>query len=98
MPSTTTEPLLQQIRAYLLEGFSQVTIAPEAEAKMGSALIHILSGRTRFAVEVTDTFLDADANRPSPLVSLRKWDLIGTLKGAEGGSIVRVTSAGLRFV
>jgi len=96
MPSTLST--LEQIRAYLLEEFSSVTIAPEAEAKTGAALINVLRGRTRWAVEITDTFLDANAELPDPLVSVRKWDLIGTLKKAESGSIVRVTTAGLRLV
>jgi hypothetical protein len=89
---------LEQIRAYLLEAFPQVTIANEADAKLGSRLINILDGRKRAAVEITDTFLDADADRPAPVDSLRKWDLIGKVKSAESGSIVRVTTAGLRFV
>ena len=50
------------------------------------------------AVEISDSFLDADASRPAPVDAVRRWDLIGTLKGAESGSIVRVTTAGLRFV
>jgi hypothetical protein len=89
---------LEQIRAYLLEGFPQVTIAHGADAKMGSRLIHVLDGRKRAAVEITDTFLDADSNLPAPVDALRKWDLIGKVKSAESGSIVRVTTTGLRFV
>ena len=98
MPRTAPQLILEEIRAYLLEGFPQVTIAPEADAKTGSALINVLSGRTRWAVEITDTFLDANSKLPDPVVALRQWDLIGTLKKAESGSIVRVTTAGLRFV
>jgi hypothetical protein len=90
--------VLDQIRSYLLEGFSSVTIAPHADAKTGSALIHVHQGRARWAVEITDTFLDADANLPEPLIALRRWDLIGTLKKAEPGSILRVTTTGLRLV
>src|SRR5258705_7179212 len=89
---------LEQIRAYLLEEFSSVTIAPLADAKTGSALIHILQGRTRWAVEITHSFLDADKNRPEPLAAVRKWNLIGELKKAESGSIIRVTTTGLRLV
>jgi len=92
------EPILERIRAYLLEPFPSVTIAPHADAKTGSALIHILQGRTRWAVEITHTFLDADVDRPEPLAALRKWDLIGVLKRTESGSIVRVTTTGLRVV
>ena len=98
MPETDSRHLLEQVRAYLLEGFSNVTIAPEADAKTGSALVHVLSGRRRFAVEITDTFLDTGLDRPHPLDAVRKWDLIGALKSAESGSIIRVTRAGLRFV
>ena len=90
--------LLEQIRAYLLEGFASVTIAPHNDAKTGSALVHVNQGRARWAVEITDTFLDADTDLPEPLVALRRWDLIGTLKKAEPGSIVRVTTTGLRLV
>ena len=89
---------LEQIRAYLLEEFSSVTIAPLADAKTGSALIHILQGRTRWAVEVTHSFLDADKNRPEPLAAVKKWNLIAELKRAESGSIIRITSTGLRLV
>jgi hypothetical protein len=89
---------LEQIRAYLLEAFPSVTVAPHADAKTGSALMHILQGRRRWAVEITHTFLDADASRPEPLAAVRKWDLIGTLKKAESGSIIRVTTTGLREV
>jgi len=98
MGSTNPHTLLEQIRAYLLEGFSSVTIAPHADAKTGSALIHVNQGRARWAVEITDTFLDANVDLPEPLVVLRRWDLIGTLKNAEPRSIVRVTTAGLRLV
>jgi hypothetical protein len=98
MASFDPHSLLEQIRAYLLEGFSSVTIGPHADAKTGSALIHVNQGRARWAVEITDTFLDADADLPEPLVALRRWDLIGTLKKAEPGSILRVTTTGLRFV
>jgi hypothetical protein len=99
MPTRTAPQLvLEEIRAYLLEGFPRVTIAPEAEAKTGSALIHVHTGRATRAVEISDSFLDPDASRPAPVDAVRRWDLIGTLKGAESGSIVRVTTAGLRFV
>jgi len=98
MGSTNPHTLLEQIRAYLLEGFSSVTIAPHADAKTGSALIHVNQGRARWAVEITDTFLDADVDLPEPLVALRRWDLIGTLKNTEPRSIVRVTTTGLRLV
>jgi hypothetical protein len=98
MPQATVALVLEQVRAYLQEAFPKVTIAPEADAKTGSALIKVLSGRTSWAVEITDTFLDANASLPDPIVALRGWDLIGTLKRAESGSIVRVTTAGLRFV
>ncbi len=98
MPTSDPSQTLQDIRTYLLEGFSQVTIAPIADAKTGSSLINILQARRRWAVEVTDTFLDADANRPNPLDAVRKWDLIGMLRSAESGSIVRVTTSGLRFI
>jgi hypothetical protein len=90
--------LLGQIRAYLLEGFPSVTIAHEADARTGSALIHVLKGRTRWSVEITDTFLDADADRPEPMAALRQWDLIGKLLSSESGSIIRVTTSGLRYV
>jgi len=98
--TTRTAPqlVLEEIRVYLLEGFQKVTIAPEADAKTGSALMHVTTGRTHRAVEISESFLDADASRPDPVVAVRGWDLIGTLKGAESGSIVRVTTAGLRFV
>ena len=98
--TTRTAPqlVLEGIRAYLLEGFPTVTLAPEADAKTGSALFSVRTGRSTRAVEISDSFLDADATRPDPIVALRKWDLIGTLKSAESGSIVRVTTAGLRFV
>jgi hypothetical protein len=89
---------LEQIRAYLLEEFSSVTIAPLADAKTGAALIHILQGRTRWAVEITHSFLDADKNRPEPLAAVKKWNLIGELKKAESGSIIRITTTGLRLV
>src|SRR4051794_9419288 len=92
------QPILEQIRAYLLEAFPSVTIAPHADAKTGSALIHILQGRTRWAVEITHTFLDADVKRLEPVAALRKWDLVGMLKKTESGSIVRVTTTGLREV
>ena len=98
MPPTGPHTRLEQIRAYLLEGFASVTIAPQADAKTGSALIHVNQGRARWAVEITDTFLDADADLPEPVVALRQWDLIGALKKVESGSIVRVTTAGLRLV
>jgi hypothetical protein len=98
MPTSDPLQTLQDIRTYLLEGFSQVTIAPAAAAKTGSSLINILQARRRWAVEVTDTFLDADSNRPHPLDAVRKWDLIGMLRSAESGSIVRVTTSGLRFI
>jgi hypothetical protein len=48
--------------------------------------------------EITDKFLDADADLPEPLIALRRCDLIGTLKNAEPRSIVRVTTTGLRIV
>ena len=98
MSSAEPADALQQIRAYLMEEFSSVTIAPLADAKTGSALIHVLQGRTRWAVEITHSFLDADKNRPEPLDAVRKWNLIGTLKKAESGSIIRITSTGLRLV
>jgi hypothetical protein len=98
MPPPALELTLEEIRAYLLEAFPKVTIAPAAVAKTGSALINVLSGRTRWAVEITDTFLDANTTFPDPVVALRGWDLIGTLKKAESGSIIRVTTSGLRFV
>ena len=96
----TSDPvqILQDIRTYLLEGFSQVTIAPLADAKTGSALINILQARRRWAVEISDTFLDANSSLPHPLDAIRKWDLIGMLRSAESGSIVRVTTTGLRFI
>jgi hypothetical protein len=98
--TTRTAPqlILEEIRAYLLEGFPKVTIAKEADAKIGSALIQVQSGRTTRQVEISDTFLDPDASRPAPVDAVRRWDLIGTLKSAESGSIVRVTTTGLRFV
>jgi hypothetical protein len=98
MPTSDPLQTLQDIRTYLLEGFSQVTIAPLADAKTGSSLINILQARRRWAVEITDTFLDADSNLPHPLDAVRKWDLIGMLRSAESGSIVRVTTSGLRFI
>ena len=98
MPSADPARLLDQIRAYLLEGFPTVTIAHQAEAKAGSRLLHVLKGRKRAAVEITETFLDADADRLSPVDALRKWNLIGTLNDAESGSIVRVTTSGVRLV
>ncbi|PYR68088.1 MAG: hypothetical protein DMF88_10585 [Acidobacteria bacterium] len=98
MKPVDPEPILERIRAYLLEAFPSVTIAPDADAKTGLALIHILQGRTRWAVEITHTFLDADGDRPEPVAALRKWDLIGVLKRTESGSIVRVTTTGLRVV
>ena len=98
MPTSDPVQTLQDIRTYLLEGFSQVTIAPLADAKTGSSLINILQARRRWAVEVTDTFLDANSNLPHPLDAVRKWDLIGMLRSAESGSIVRVTTSGLRFI
>jgi len=98
MSSGDPDGLLEQIRAYLLEGFPTVTIAHHAEAKAGSRLIHVLKGRKRAAIEITDTFLDADADRLGPLDALRKWNLIGTLNDAESGSIIRVTTSGLRLV
>jgi hypothetical protein len=98
MASIDPHTLLEQIRAYLMEGFSSATIAPHADAKTGSALIHVKQGRARWAVEITHTFLDADTDLPEPLVALRRWDLIGTLKKEEPGSILRVTTTGLRLV
>ena len=98
MPTSDPVQILQDIRTYLLEGFSQVTIASPADAKTGSALINILQAKRRWAVEVTDTFLDANVNLPHPLDAVRKWDLIGMLRNAESGSIVRVTTSGLRFI
>jgi hypothetical protein len=98
MPTSDPGQILQDIRTYLLEGFSQVTIAPLADAKTGSALINILQARRRWAVEITDTFLDANSSQPHPLDAIRKWDLIGMLRSAESGSIVRVTTTGLRFI
>jgi hypothetical protein len=98
MAPTDPHTVLEEIRVYLLEGFSSVTIAPQADAKTGAALIHVNQGRARWAVEITDTFLDANINLPEPLVALRRWDLIGTLKKAEPGSILRVTTTGVRLV
>ena len=98
MSSAEPADALEQIRAYLMQEFSSVTIAPLADAKTGSALINVLQGRTRWAVEITHSFLDADKNRPEPLAAVRKWDLIAALKKAESGSIIRVTSTGLRLV
>jgi hypothetical protein len=89
--------ILDQIRVYLLEGFPQVTVV-QSDGLTGSALIHVVAGRARRVVEITDTFLDADANFPNPVDAVRRWDLIKTLKEAESGSIVRVTTSGLRFV
>jgi hypothetical protein len=98
--STTASPeqILHQIRAYLLEGFSTVTIPHAAEAKMGTALIRVTQGRVDRVVEISETFLDASTDFPEPVEALRKWDLIGKLKSVEGGSIVRVTTSGLRMV
>ena len=98
MPTSDPVQILEDIRSYLLEGFAQVTIAPLADAKTGSALINILQARRRWAVEVTDTFLDVNSSLPHPLDAIRKWDLIGMLRSAESGSIVRVTTTGLRFI
>jgi hypothetical protein len=89
--------ILDQIRAYLLEGFPQVTIV-QADSLTGSAQIQVRDGRSTRVVEITETFLDANAEFPDPVVAVRKWDLIAKLKGAESGSIVRVTTSGLRFV
>ena len=97
MPGTNPAMILDQIRVYLLEGFPQVTIV-QADAKTGTALIHVINGRATRMVEVTDTFLDANAAFPDPVDAVRRWDLIKTLKEAESGSIVRVTTSGLRFV
>ena len=36
----------------------------QADAKTGTALIHVIDGRARRMVEVTDTFLDANAAFP----------------------------------
>ena len=47
MPTSDPVQILQDIRTYLLEGFSQVTIAPLADAKTGSALINILQAKRR---------------------------------------------------
>ena len=94
----TPADTLEQIRTYLLEGFPSVTIAPHADAKTGSALIHVFQGRKRWAVEITHTFLDADKNLPAPMAALRKWNLIAVLKQAESGSIIRVTTTGVRLV
>ena len=97
MPVMNPATILDQIRAYLLEGFQQVTIV-QSDALTGSALIHVRDGRARRVVEITETFLDADAAFADPIEAVRRWDLLGTLKGAESGSIVRVTTSGLRFV
>ena len=97
MPVMNPAMILDQIRAYLLEGFPTVTIS-QSDALTGSALVHVLDGRARRVVEITNTFLDADAGFPDPVQALRRWDLIRTLKDAESGSIVRVTTSGLRFV
>ena len=97
MPLTKPAKTLDQVRTYLLEGFPDVKIVL-ADAMTGSVLIHVINGRARRVVEVTNTFLDADAGFPDPVQALRRWDLIKTLKDAESGSIVRVTTSGLRFV
>jgi hypothetical protein len=98
--STTASPeqILDQIRAYLLEGFSQVAIRHAAEAKMGTTMIRVSQGKVDRVVEVADAFLDPRAGAPQPVEALRQWDLIGRLKSVEAGSIVRVTTAGLREV
>lgn len=98
MTASDPHSVLEQIRAYLLEGFTSVTIAPYGDAKTGSALIHVNQGRARWSVEITDTFLDARTDLPEPLAALRRWDLIGTLKKAEPRSIARVTTTGVRLV
>ena len=98
MPSTDPSTLLDEIRSFLLESFSTVTIAHEANVKTGSHLIHILQGRKRAAIEITDTFLDADSAHLPSIDALRKWDLIGMLNAAESGSILRVTTTGVRLV
>jgi hypothetical protein len=98
MPSGDPARLLDQIRSYLQESFPRVTIAHDGNGKTGSRLIHVLKGRKRVAIEITDTFLDADADLLPPLDALRKWNLIGTLNEAESGSIVRVTTTGVRLV
>jgi len=97
MSVTNPATILDQIRVYLLEGFPQVTVV-QSDALTGSALIHVVAGRARRVVEITNTFLDANAAFPHPVEALRRWDLIKTLKDAESGSIVRVTTSGLRFV
>jgi hypothetical protein len=89
--------ILEQIRAYLLEAFPRVTIVT-ADAITGSVLIHVFHGRARIVIEVTETFLDADKGFPDPVEALRRWDLIKVLKTAESGSIVRITTSGVRFV
>ncbi len=96
-PPPNPAAILDKIRGYLLEGFPQVTVV-QADAKTGTALIHVINGRARRVVEITNTFLDANAAFPNPVEALRRWDLIKTLKDAESGSIVRVTTSGLRFV
>jgi len=97
---STTSPAqtLEQIRTYLLEGFPKVTIAHTGEARMGTVMVRVTQGRVDRTVELTETFLDANINFPQPVDALRKWDLIGRLKSLEGGSIVRVTTSGLRDV
>ena len=97
MPATNPAMILDQIRVYLLEGFPQVTVV-QSDTLTGSALIHVVAGRARRVVEITNTFLDANAAFPNPIEAVRRWDLIKTLKDAESGSIVRVTTSGLRFV
>ena len=98
MQSVDPALLLDQIRTYLLESFPTVTIAHDGNGKTGSHLIHVLKGRKRAAIEITDTFLDANAAHLPPLDALRRWNLIGTLNEAESGSIVRVTTTGVRLV
>ena len=98
MPTSSPEQTLEQIRVYLLDGFPKVTVAHPAEARMGTVMIKVAQGRVSRVVEIAETFLDGNAAFPDPLEALRKWDLIGKLKSVEGGTIVRVTTSGLREV
>jgi hypothetical protein len=62
---------IAKIRDYLLERFDQVEIAPQRDARTGSALIAVWQGSTRRVVELTDVFLDADADLPHPVDAVR---------------------------
>jgi hypothetical protein len=98
VPTTSPAQTLEQIRTYLLEGFPKVTVAHTGEARMGTVMVNVTQGRVVRVVEITETFLDANTDFARPVDALRKWDLIGKLKSVEGGSIVRVTTSGLREV